>query len=197
MALEVGEHVGHYVIQARLEKSGFGTVYRGRDEGTGEEVAVKCIENEEDARQEARTLASIEHDNIVHVKTLAHDSDGQPAIVMDWVSGQTLEAYLLQHGQFSEGAWWSIFRQLLDALHYLHSNGLVHRDIKPANIMIKEGGRPVLIDLGASRRPDPNMTIIYTRKFRSPEAHFADQVGAWTDIYSLAVVSYVVAAVHR
>ena len=190
MALEVGEHIERYVIEARLEESGFGTVYRGRDTVTGEQVAVKCIEDERDALLEARTLASIEHDNIVHVKTVAYDDDGQPAIVMDWVSGQTLEAYLRLHGHFSEGAWWSIFRQLLDALHYLHSKELVHRDIKPANIMIKEGGRPVLIDLGASRKPDPSMTIIYSRKYRSPEARYADQVGAWTDIYSLAVVSY-------
>lgn len=104
MAIQVGERIESYIVESRPHddlQGGIGTVYFGKDVNTMEKVVIKCIDNERDALREAQTLAELEYDNIVHVKAVIRD---EPAIVMDYVSGQTLGEYLEHHKSLTTGA---------------------------------------------------------------------------------------------
>jgi serine/threonine protein kinase len=140
--------------------------------------------------QEASTLTTLKHPNIVNVINFFR-ANGTVYMVMDYEEGQNLQSYIKKHkGKLSETFLLTVFIPLLEGLHVIHGQGLLHLDIKPGNIHLRNGGRPLLLDFGAvhemmhTRQFQPNQVI--TPGF-SPIEQLdpGGYVGPWTDIYAI------------
>lgn len=140
--------------------------------------------------QEAKTLATLKHPNIVAVDNF-FDANGTVYMVMEYKPGKNLEVYIRQHqGNLSENFIRAVFTPLCHGLAVVHEAGLLHLDIKPGNIHLQKGGEPLLLDFGAvkemhsSRLDQPGQVI--TLGFSPIEQHnHRGYIGPWTDIYAL------------
>ena len=144
---------------------------------------------------EARTLARLQHPNIVRVHQY-FEAHGTAYIAMDYVEGEDLSAYLTRKGTLSEDELKGILYPLLDALEVVHGADFLHRDIKPGNIVLRDvDGSPVLLDFGAARQAigakSRSVTSIVTPGYAPIEQYSSrGRQGAWTDIYALGGVCY-------
>lgn len=192
--------LGRYRVLARLDRGGFGVVYRGLDEELQRSVAIKVphrtftIGSDDGYRVEARILARLDHPNIVPVFDVEHLEDGRLLIVSKFIDGKNF-AQLLREGLIEISATVRLIATLADALHYAHLQGLVHRDIKPANILLDRSGRPYLTDFGLALREEDygkGPQGVGTLQYMSPEQarNEGHRVDGRSDIFSLGVVLY-------
>lgn len=143
---------------------------------------------------EGRTVAGLQHPNVVKVFR-CFEANGTAYLLMPYYKGEALHTLLARGGTLSEEEALALSRPLLDALDYIHRNGVVHQDIKPANIYITEDGDPILLDFGAAgQRLHASAS---TRRKLGSEGYAAIEqsdpdgpVGPWTDIYALAATLY-------
>ena len=163
-SLEPGSEVeGRYRIVERLAAGSMGVVFRAEDIWLDRPVAIKVVDqtfaaDELAARsfqQEARSLAQIRHENVVHVYTFGRH-EGSFYIAMEYVDGPTLDAIIESHAERGEtvelGRALRILHAIGRGLSAVHDRKLVHRDVKPANVVIEtDSGRPVLVDFGLAR----------------------------------------------
>ena len=204
---EILEHLGH---------GGMGAVYRATQLRLDREVALKVIRPEvadeptfaERFNREARTLARLNHPNIVGIHDFgevdlpigdAGETRRLYYFVMEYVDGANLRA-LIQDGTFDATEALAIIPQICDALQYAHDEGVVHRDIKPENILVDRSGRVKIADFGlaklARQSPDDftltaTHQVMGTPRYMAPEQmDSAHQVDHRADIYSLGVVFY-------
>ncbi|HBL25646.1 MAG TPA: serine/threonine protein kinase, partial [Acidobacteria bacterium] len=198
------EHIGHYRIEAELGRGGMGVVYRGVHEHLGREVAIKAL-TPELTRQpefkdrffaEARTQARLQHPHLVAVYDLLAEA-GEYFIVMELVTGIGLDDLLRgRAGRLELAEALGIFSQMLSALDYAHSEGVIHRDIKPSNVLITADGRAKLTDFGIAllvgdKRLTASQSTIGTPTYMSPEQILRPRsLDHRTDIYSAAVVFF-------
>ena len=144
---------------------------------------------------EARTLARLQHLNIVRVHQY-FEAHGTAYIAMDYVEGEDLSAYLTSKETLREDELKAILYPLLDALEVVHGADFLHRDIKPGNIVLRaEDGSPVLLDFGAARQAigakSRSVTSIVTPGYAPIEQYSSrGRQGPWTDIYALGGVCY-------
>ena len=144
---------------------------------------------------EARTLARLQHPNIVRVHHF-FEAHSTAYIAMDYVEGEDLSAYLTRKGMLSEDELKDILYPLLSALEVIHQADFLHRDIKPGNIVLRDSdGSPVLLDFGAARQAigakSRSVTSIVTPGYAPIEQYSSrGHQGAWTDIYALGGVCY-------
>jgi serine/threonine protein kinase/formylglycine-generating enzyme required for sulfatase activity len=214
---EIGR-LGPYRVLAVLGAGGMGVVYRAEDPGLQRLVALKAmlpsVAVSPTARQrfvrEARTAASISHDNIVHIYQVGEDR-GVPFIAMQFLDGESLDARLLREGKLSVTETMRIGREIAEGLGAAHDRGQIHRDIKPANIWLEtrsslqtpwwketgsDGGRVKILDFGLARASaeDSGLTqqgaIIGTPSYMAPEQGRGEKVDARSDLWSLGVVMY-------
>ena len=186
-----------YEIVEELGQGGQGTAYRATN-ALGVELALKKVGDGDEAIREARKLVEIgEHENVVRVYEVTDQVEGhlgQPYIVMDYVDGETLAAHLERSGCLEPEEWWTLLVPILNGMHHIHTSGHIHRDMKPDNIVIEErDGRrsPKIIDFGLAMKQWTNPTLIGgARYFAPPEWDKPGLIGRWSDVYSLAVISY-------
>src|SRR5690606_38147517 len=102
--------------------------------------------------REARTIAQLDHPNIVQLHTLYHLADGRIALVMQYVPGRNLRETIDARGPLSPGEVHTILRDVARALAHAHRFGVIHRDVKPKNIFIDtDADRAMLSDFGIAR----------------------------------------------
>jgi serine/threonine-protein kinase len=148
-------------------------------------------------RQEALTLARLNHPHLVRV-TDFFEEGGNAYLVMDLVQGQSLADLIAARGPLPEDQVLEWTRQLLDALAYCHSQGVIHRDIKPQNVIIRPDGKAVLVDFGLVKLWDPRdpRTRTALRGMGTPEYAPPEQYDATghtdprSDLYSLGATLY-------
>jgi serine/threonine protein kinase len=195
-----------YKITSVLGEGGMGTVYLGEHANFERKVAIKAIHphlaKNEEIRQrfknEAATMARLQHPNIVSLYDYFADDDGL-YLIMELVEGVELETYLRNIGSpLDEHVSAAFMKQLLEAFSHAHDKGVVHRDIKPANILITNDGTIKVLDFGIAKIIDGdglhNMTKtgtqIGTVYYMSPEQVQGKKVDTRSDIYSLGVTFY-------
>ncbi len=198
--------LGRYDLVRVLGKGAMGIVYEGRDPNLDRRVAIKTVKvenlSEEAAseyearfRTEARSAARLQHPNIVSVYD--SDRDGDMAyLVMEYIQGDDLKHHLDKGVRYSLEQSLKMIRDLLSALNYAHTQGIVHRDIKPANLLIEPGGRVKLTDFGVARMQDSGDAtrtqgnMVGTLKYMSPEQVQGQKIDSRADLFSVGIVLY-------
>ncbi len=201
-ALQAGQMLGPYRIISQVGQGGMATVYRAYHAAMDRDVAIKVLpsqlaESSEFSarfRQEARTIASLEHPHILPVYDHG-ETDGIPYLVMRYLDAGTLKERL-EAGQLPLKEIDRLFSQLADALDYAHVRGVIHRDIKPSNALLDSRGNLFLADFGIAKllESDKGFTgtgaLVGTPAYMSPEQAQGLKVDPRTDIYSLGIILY-------
>ncbi|MCI0554193.1 MAG: protein kinase [Anaerolineae bacterium] len=215
----IGKTIGKVRVEKFIARGGMAEVYLGTHLTLDRPVAIKVLHSfiEEDSgllarfQREARVIAALRHSNIVQVLDF-DTADGHPYIVMEYLAGPSLAAYLRNiHEREVRLAYYQVARLLTPlaaALDYAHSQGVIHRDIKPANILLhsKAGNfdvnsaltdsvDPVITDFGLVRIAHSSVqtasgAVSGTPAYMSPEQARGERVDHRTDVYSLGVVLY-------
>ena len=189
-----------------IGSGGMGTVFKARQKSLDRLVAVKLLSPRiskdpsfaERFNREARTLAKLNHPNIVAVYE-SGEIDGRYYIVMEYIDGINLREAIRARTLNADDAL-SIVPQICEALFYAHGEGVVHRDIKPENILLDKKGRVKIADFGLAKLLGQKMEhltltgtnqIVGTLNYMAPEQLEKPMaVDHRADIYSLGVVFY-------
>ncbi len=198
------QSVAHYDLLAKIAEGGMGTVYKGRNQVTGELVAIKVVpphllSNQvflKRFEQEYTAARSLNHANVV--KALDFGKQGSsPYLVMEYVEGESLGQRLDRVHHLSERDAIAIISQVAQGLHKAHKAGLVHRDVKPDNILITADGIAKLTDLGLVKELETDLNLTRTGRglgtphYMAPEQfRNAKKADVRCDIYSLAATMY-------
>jgi len=187
-----------YRLGKVLGKGSFSEVRECFCKTSNQKYAVKIFEKEANPDKkvifnEANILSCIEHPNIVRMVDLYHN-DSQVFLVMHLIEGVELFDSVVDAGGYSEEKALEIFRQIVDAVHYLHKLGIVHRDMKLENIILSGDIRPTLTDLGFAKQVSEN-DILKTRcgtpSYVAPEILLGEEYNHSVDVWSLGVILYV------
>lgn len=143
-------------------------------------------------RKEFELGIELEHPNIVRYFAYDEDENG-PYIRMDYIDGDSLEAFVAQHPDYFKEKWHrkQFCDELFSALSYLHDKKMLHLDLKPSNILITNKGHHVkLIDLGFGWSESYLHDVGFTREYCAPEQQVAktELFGPATDIYALGKI---------
>lgn len=198
------EQLGKYRIDSVLGKGAMGTVYKAFDPNIARTVALKTIRKElfgdshhaelvSRFKNEAQAAGRLMHPNIVAVYDYGED-EGSAYIAMEFVEGTPLNTLLAAQTprDLSHSLGW--MRQLLQALDYAHSKGVVHRDIKPANLLIAADGTVKVTDFGVARLDSSTLTqtgsMIGTPSYMSPEQFCGELIDGRSDVFSAGILLY-------
>jgi serine/threonine protein kinase len=192
---------GRYELLEKIGEGSFGSVHCAWDPQLESELAIKILhpvatDERLKARllREGRALAKVSHPNIVKVLNVeAHE--GRIGLCMEFVRGQTLDELVRAQGTLSVDDALAVGRDVSAALAAVHGAGFLHRDIKARNVLRELAGRIVLMDFGAgreaevevsARRPDMTGTPLYM----APELLAGTPASSRSDVYSVGVLLY-------
>ncbi|MFN0102605.1 MAG: serine/threonine-protein kinase [Bryobacteraceae bacterium] len=202
MRFSPGDSVGPYRVTAVIGEGATGVVYQVVNGVTGRFDAMKVLTDDvsNDLEQVERFLheiqlqAKLEHPNIAQVRTAF--CEGRTLImVMEQVGGEALDLHI-ERGLPAPIETMRIIDQVLQALGYAHSKGVIHRDVKPGNILVGKDGQVKLTDFGLARQQsDPSKTLpgvaVGTVYYMSPEQVRAfGPIDGRSDLYSAGIVFY-------
>jgi len=219
--LQVGGEIGRYRVLGSLGVGGMGEVYLAEDRELGRRVAIKLLggwlaqdpERAKRFKQEARSLASLNHPNIVTIYSVEH-ANGTDFLTMELVEGPSLDERIAA-GPMPLTEAVSIARQMAEALGAAHAKGIVHRDLKPANVKITTDGKVKVLDFGLAKTTvlagagDPSQqttltggptiagTVLGTPSYMSPEQARGEPVDARADVWAFGCVLYEMVAGQR
>ncbi|HEY3965914.1 MAG TPA: serine/threonine-protein kinase [Planctomycetaceae bacterium] len=186
-----------YQLLDKIASGSYATVYRGRDQELGREVAIKQIHEQflTDPQQlerywaEAQLLASFQHPNIVTIYDIVRDRGW---LIMELMQGDLSK--IAGRRQMPLESLRTTLAHALRALKFLHSHGIVHGDIKPSNMMIDRRKRVKVGDFGLARRVsnEEGSLIKGTTKYMAPEVVSDEfgEVGPASDLYSLGFAAF-------
>lgn len=203
-----------YAIRRVVAEGGFGVVYEAEAVALGVKVAIKVLKSEMVSsspealarfEQEARLLARLRHPAIVSLTDAAHLDDGTPYLALEWIEGETLDAYLERVGPLPLEDALRLLGPVASAIAYAHDEGVVHRDLKPGNVMIgrRAGSRDEVsakvLDFGVARWTSPHGVRTTTTSnsglsigFAAPEQYGKEfgPVDGRADQFALAAIVY-------
>jgi serine/threonine protein kinase len=199
-----GQRLGDkYLLGALLGQGGFGVVYQAQHILLNRPQAIKILLEQhftnpkfrERFLREARTLAALDHPNIVHVDDFGLEGT-HAFLVMPYIGGGTLQGTLkARRGPLGLNEVWRALEQICAALDYAHARHVVHLDLKPLNLLLHEDRRLLLTDFGLAHLMEQGAVeggtslAFGTPSYMSPE-HFDGQPGQQSDVYALGVILY-------
>ena len=201
-SLEAGSQIDFYLIEEPVARSGMASIYRAIDTRDNRVVALKIPHPDLEAdpilfdrfKRESGIGEKLDHPKIMRV--YADEKRSRIYMVMEWCEGRLLRN-ILDEGKIPEGRAVHIAIGVLDALEYIHANGVVHRDLKPENIMVDADDNVKLIDFGiasdsaARRLTYANFTAtLGTPNYISPEQVKGKRGDGRSDIFSVGVILY-------
>lgn len=206
----IGTSIGNrYQVESELGRGALGVVFKARDEMLSRHVAVKVMQEKLNAdtvaalrfQREARMAASLQHPNIVTIFDFGVLEDNRPYLVMECLSGETVEDVLKRSIRMHASKAVPLFMSVCQALAHAHKSGIVHRDLKPANIVIlkDDTGNEIikLVDFGIAKPLVDNQSdltaegsVIGTPSYMSPEQCLGKPLDTRSDIYSMGCVMY-------
>jgi len=190
-----------YVFIEELGRGAMGIVYKARDTVLDRIVAYKTVSSSVSESptalkyflSEAKSLAALNHVNIVTIFDVGQDSNGY-FITMEYVNGRPLSQFIADKGRLTTKNSVVIASKVCAGLDYAHNNSIIHRDIKPSNIMISEQGEVKIMDFGLARIMDEAVnrkTIAKgTPLYMAPEQVEGVGVDHRADIYSFGVTLF-------
>lgn len=206
MELHPGDTFDEFEVIRRIGSGAFSEVYLAQDTILDRTVVLKQLSPElsEDDREwdafinEAQLTASFKHPGIITVHALRIDEEVPTVVlVLEYMSGGTLEDILYEQGGLDIQKTWNLAFQVGNALDYLHKRGIIHRDIKPANVLYsKETHWYKLSDFGLSFDPRRrefeklNNGQPGTLRYMAPEQVMNRRIDSRSDQYALAAVLY-------
>jgi predicted Ser/Thr protein kinase len=199
----IGERLGSFRIDSILGSGAMGVVYRGTNEKSGREAAVKVVNGDyspggkirDRFEREAEILQQFRHPNIVRFLAVGRFR-GTSYIAMEYVQGDTLEKIIVERDHLPWREVVDLAIQMCAALHYAHEHGIVHRDLKPSNLMVTTDGNIKLTDFGIAKDLDATALTatgrtLGTAAYMSPEQiRGTPAVSHKTDLYALGILLY-------
>ncbi len=212
---------GQYTIERFLNAGGFGITYAAKDSLDRRVVIKECFPGAFCRRstvlvtarsrahqselasivrlfvQEARSLAKMDHPNIVGVHQVFEENN-TAYMALDFVEGQDL-LEVIENGttKLAPSVIENVLRKVLDAITFIHNQGILHRDISPDNILLDENNNPVLIDFGAAREQATKQSRVLSalrvvKDGYSPQEFYiaGSEQGAYSDLYALGATFY-------
>lgn len=191
--------LGGYRLLEVVGEGSFGKVWKARKVGALQTVAIKLIpkagKKEKDVmglRQEIDILRTLRHANIIQMLD-AFETGSDFCVVTEFAQGELFEI-VESDMHLSEDVVQTIAKQLVDALHYLHSNRIIHRDMKPQNILLAADGTVKLCDFGFARAMSHNTFVLTSIKgtplYMAPELVQERPYTHAVDVWSLGVILY-------
>ena len=195
--------VGRYQLLHEIGRGGVATVYLARQNDLDRLVALKELStfhasaagSAERFLRESRLAGSLSHPNIVTVFEY-FEHGGVPYIVMEYLRRGSLRPHL---GHLSEAGLAGVLEGVLAGLECAESAGVVHRDLKPENILVTADGHVKLTDFGIAKAVQqveaegfhtaPGITV-GTPSYMAPEQAMGQEVGPWSDLYSVGVMTW-------
>ncbi len=198
--------LGRYRLERELGRGAMGTVYLAKDPTISRELAIKTLalaDSKAGPEQEAITqrffkeaeaIGRLVHPNIVSIHDAGREHD-LAYIAMDYVPGQSLDAWTDKSNLLPVWEVLDIAAQVADALAYAHSRNVVHRDIKPGNVIYdRDSGTAKITDFGVARLLDSSGTrtgtVLGTPSYMSPEQVAGKKTDGRSDLFSLGVTLY-------
>ena len=207
MAESIISQFGRYRVLAELGRGAMGVVYKAQDPAINRTVAIKTIlmspdaaEREEyEARffQEAKAAGGLNHPGIITIHDVGREGD-VAYMAMEFLEGVDLREVMQRERPALPRAL-DLMSQVAEALAFAHERGVIHRDIKPANIMIVRERYAKIMDFGIARMHISELKtktgmMLGSPKYMSPEQVNGASVDHRSDIFSLGVVIYELAA---
>ncbi len=201
------KQLGRYQILSELGRGAMGVVYKAEDPSLTRKVAIKTINlaMQGDARaeyearffREAKAAGAFNHPNVIIIYDVGRERD-LAYIAMELLEGRELRD-IMAEDRIALAAVLEIGAQVADGLAAAHERGVIHRDIKPANIMIVNGERVKIMDFGIARvvtseEHTQTGSLLGSPKYMSPEQITGRAIDERTDLFSLGVVLYEMAA---
>jgi serine/threonine-protein kinase len=199
----VGEQIAErYEVEELVGHGGMSSVYKARDSLLERYVALKILHEQYSAdddfverfKREARSVAQLQHPNIVTVIDRG-EADGRQFIVFEYIDGENLKEHVVRKGRLPIQEALEIAVEVARGLAFAHQNGIIHRDVKPQNVLLNGDGQAKVTDFGIARTLDVDGmtqtgTVLGTSNYIAPEQASGRRVDAHSDVYALGAVLY-------
>lgn len=202
-SVHAGDQLDNYRIESLVARSGMASIWKATDLRSGQFVAIKIPHPEMEAdpalferfEREGEIGEKLDHPGVM--KVFGEEKRSSKYMVMEWLDGKLLRNIIHEHKKLPPERAIKITLEILDALDYIHHNGVVHRDMKPENIMLDQDDHIKLIDFGiAGKEGARRLTfsklsqVMGTPDYISPEQVKGKRGDGRSDIYAVGIMLY-------
>jgi len=195
--------VGNFILHEMLGQGGFGSVIKGVHSETGEFAAVKFVPKSSFRQisdlqrvfQEIQAMRNLKHPNVIRILDVADHPDSI-CFIMEFAAGGELRGYVERMSFLSEEESRNFFKQIVRAVHYIHSKKIIHRDLKLENILLDGQNRCKIVDFGLSdyvSSKERTVTDAGTEAYLAPEVYNGSSKESdpyKIDVWGLGVIMY-------